>query len=169
VLARDVNGTTRRGRRRYPDRLPRLDNNARHDMKPQLIVAFGVAFGLALPPAAAQTADFLTVAKIACAPDRITRCSAPDKCESKDASPQDKAELLVIDFAAKKAAVRKSGETKPFGDVVDEKVSGDIRSFSVKAGGGSESLAITLTKEGKLTLLLDGDKHRAEATCAAES
>jgi len=141
-------------------------------MKPQLIVAFGaafsVAFGLALPPAAAQTADFLTVAKIACTPDRITRCSAPDKCESKDATAQDKAELLVIDFAAKKASVRKGGETKAFGDVVDDKVGGEVRSFSVKAGG-SESLAITLTKAGKLTLLLDGDKHRAEATCAAES
>lgn len=143
-------------------------------MKPQLIVAFGVAFsvavGLALPQAAAQTADFLTVAKIACTPDRITRCPAPDKCESKDATAQDKAELLVVDFTAKKASVRKAGQAKEFGDVVDDKVSGEMRTFSVKSGGGSaEMLAITLTKAGKLTLLLDGEKHRAEATCAAES
>ena len=138
-------------------------------MKPQLIAAFGLAFGIALPQAAAQTADFLTVKKIACTPDRITRCTAPDKCESKDATMQDKLEVLIIDFAAKKASVRKSGDTKEFGDVVDEKVDGDVRKFSVKAGGAGEALAISLTKEGKLTLLLDGDKHRAEATCAAES
>ena len=66
----------------------------------------GLVLGLALPMlAAAEATNFLTVAKIGCTPDKVTRCSSDDKCESRDASAKDKAEVLVIDFAAKKASV----------------------------------------------------------------
>jgi hypothetical protein len=135
-------------------------------MQLKLLAALGVAFGVALP-AAAQTPDFLTAKKVACVPDRIVTCTAPDKCTSKDATAQDKAEVLVIDFAAKKASVRKGGNTEAFGDVTDDKVEGEVRAFSVKSG--NETMPMRLAKDGKITLLLDGEKERAEATCTAES
>jgi hypothetical protein len=133
----------------------------------KLMAAIGVALGLALPQAAAQTADFLTAKKVACVPDRIIRCDAANKCETKDATAADKTEVLVIDFTVKKASVRKAGKEEPFGDVADDKVEGELRTFAVKSG--NESMAMRLTKAGALTLLLEGEKNRAEATCSAES
>ncbi len=145
-------------------------------MKPILTAALGAAFAvaaaLALPqPAAAQT-DFLTVKKVACTPDSVTRCTAADKCETRPASARDKSELLVIDFATKKISVRKGGEVKDFGEVVEETVSGDVRSFGMTEagkGGQGEKVGMRLTKAGKLTLLMGGNGNKAEATCAVES
>jgi hypothetical protein len=140
-------------------------------MKPQLPAALCLALGVLAAPAAAQQGDFLTAKKIACVPDHVTRCSAPDKCETKEASARDKSEVLVIDFEAKKSAVRKDGKEEPFADIVEDKVEGDLRSFLMREPGSTDNakaIAVTISKTGKLTLKLDGDRHRAEATCRAE-
>jgi len=133
----------------------------------------GLVLALGLPMlAAAQTTNFHTVGKIACTPDKVTRCSSDDKCESRDASAKDKAEVLVIDFTAKKASVRAAGKVQEFGDVAGDEVNGEERRFSIRQPGAtddSKSVKITLSRMGKLTLLLDGNRHRAEATCTAES
>jgi hypothetical protein len=132
----------------------------------------GLALALALPqPAAAQT-DFTKAPKVACTPDSVTRCEAADKCTTRSASARDKTEVLVIDFAGKQASVRKGDQTKRFGDVIDDKVEGELRSFAVAEsgrGGQGEKLGATLSKSGKLTLLLGGNGNKAEATCTAES
>ena len=132
---------------------------------------FPLGLALALPQlAAAQATNFLTATKIGCAPDKVTRCSSDDKCESRDASAKDKAEVLVIDFAEKKAGVRSGDKVQPFGTIVGDQVTGEERRFSIQAGTDtSKAIAITLSRSGKLTLLLDGNRHRAEATCTPES
>jgi hypothetical protein len=138
-------------------------------MKLHFLAPLGLA--LALPQlAAAQATNFLTVAKIGCVPDKVTRCSSDDKCESRDASAKDKGEVLVIDFAEKKASVRSGDKVQPFGTIVGDQVTGEERRFSIQAGTDvSKAIAITLSRSGKLTLLLDGNRHRAEATCTPAS
>ena len=139
-------------------------------MTPQLPAAL-LALGLVASPAAAQQGDFLTAKRIACAPDTITRCSADNKCETKEASARDKGELLVIDFVAKKSVVRKGTQEQPFADVIDDTVTGDVRSFALRQPGSTDSakaIQVTVSKAGKLTLKLDGDRRKAEATCTAE-
>ncbi|HEY7610826.1 MAG TPA: hypothetical protein VIF14_16475 [Alphaproteobacteria bacterium] len=141
-------------------------------MKPQLSAALGLVLAVALAqPAAAQT-DFMKAPKIACTPDSVTRCEAANKCTTRPASPGDKSEVLVIDFAGKKASVRKGGETKDFADIVQDEVSGDVRRIAVteigKSGQG-DKLSMTLSKSGKLTLDIGGNGNKAEATCIAES
>lgn len=133
-----------------------------------LALAAGLAFA---GPAAADT-DFMTAPKVACTPDSVTRCEAADKCTTKPASASDKAEVLVIDFAGKKAAIRKGGETKDFGDVVQDEVAGDVRKIAVTElgkNGQGDRLAMTLSKTGKLTLDIGGKGNKAEASCAGES
>jgi hypothetical protein len=128
-----------------------------------------VALSALAPPAFAQ-ADFLKAPKVACAPDSVTRCSAADKCTTRPASAKDKSDLLVIDFAAKKAAVRRAGEAKPFAEIVEEQVSGEERRFTLAQPGNSgERLRATLSKSGKLSLAIGGDGNRAEAVCIVES
>ena len=133
----------------------------------------GLAVGLAVPQlAAAQTTNFHTVGKVACVPEKVTRCSSDDKCESRDASPKDKSEVLVIDFTAKKASVRTTEKLQEFGEIAGDEVSGEERRFSIRQPGvtdDSKALKLTLSRSGKLTLLLDSNRHRAEATCTAES
>ena len=143
-------------------------------MKPQISAALGaasaMALALALAPSAAAQTDFLSVGKVACTPESVTRCTEPGKCTTRAASAGDKTETLVIDFAGKKITIRKGGAAKPFADVAEDKVSGDVRHFVVAESGGSGSkLEATLTKAGKLSLLVGKDGGKAEATCKAES
>lgn len=141
-------------------------------MKTLSSALLGLGCGLALAQPAAAQSDFLTAPKVACAPDSVTRCTAADACTTRPASARDKAEILVIDFAGKKVSVRKDGDTKPFGNVIDEQVSGGLRRFAVTESGrsgGGEKLAMTLSQSGKLTLLIGSDGNKAEATCVAES
>jgi len=132
----------------------------------------GLAASLLLAAPASAQIDFLKAPKVACAPESVTRCSAADKCTTRPASAKDKADLLVIDFAAKKAAVRRGGEAKPFADIVDEQVNGDERRFALarpgKSGDGVKLRAV-LSKSGKLSLITGGDGNKAEASCTAES
>lgn len=131
-----------------------------------------LACGLALAQPAAAQADFLTAPKVACTPESVTRCTAPGTCTTRPASARDKTEILAIDFAGKKATVRRGGDTKPLGDVVEEQVSGDVRRFVIAESGGTgpgSRLASTLSKAGKLALLIGNDGSKAEATCVAES
>lgn len=142
-------------------------------MKHLSTALFGLALCFLLSTlGAAQTANFLAVAKIACTPEKITRCTSDDKCESRDASAKDKSEVLVIDFAGKKASVRSGGKQEPFGDIDGDEVTGEERRFSVREPGAaddSKAVKMTLSRSGKLTILIDGNRHRAEATCTPES
>jgi hypothetical protein len=127
--------------------------------------------GLALAGPAAAQGDILKAPKIACAPESVTRCEAADKCTTRPASAKDKADILIIDFAAKKATVRRAEGAQPFADIVDEQVSGDQRTFALAQSGKADSLKLagTLDKSGKLTLAIDGNGSKALATCTVQS
>jgi hypothetical protein len=128
--------------------------------------ALALIGALALPQLAAAQ-DLTAAQKIACTPDSVTRCEAADKCSTKPASARDKSEVLVIDFGAKTASIRRNGEAKKFADVIDEGVSDGARKFSLAEGGKTDGpkLGGTLDKSGKLTLSIDQNGSKALATC----
>lgn len=131
----------------------------------------GLVCAAALASPAWAQADFLKAPKVACAPESVTRCSN-GQCTTRPATPGDKSDVLVIDFAGKTASVRRGGEAKPFADIVDDKVEGEERRFAMTESGKSgagDRLSATLTKAGKLRLAIGGDGSRAEAACTVES
>lgn len=129
-----------------------------------LALAAAVALALAAP-AAAQT-DFTAAAKVECTPESVTRCEAPDKCTTRPASARDRGEVLILDFAGKKASIRRGGEVKEFATISGDKVEDGLRRIEMAASGNTESLAMTLAKDGKLTVLV-GNGNKAEAICKA--
>jgi len=136
-----------------------------------LLLAGSIA--LAAAPAALAQTDFLTAKKLSCAPDRMHRCKAPgQECESRDASASDKQQPLILDFEAKKVAMQRGGETRPFGLVLEDKVEGDTR--KVKIGRGDdpntkETLDFVLAKDGKMVGTRDEGKIKMETTCTPVS
>jgi hypothetical protein len=133
-------------------------------------IIFASVLALA-PPAFAQT-DVTSAVKVACEPDTVTTCSAANQCETRPASARDKRDILVIDFASKRVSIRRGGELRPLGEVVEEQVSGDDRRFVVSESGRpgqGKRLSMTLAKSGKLMLRLGTNGEGAEATCSAES
>jgi len=145
-------------------------------MNPKLVAAAAVVLGLASPQAAQAEADLLTAKKFSCAPDRVTRCSAENKCETKDATERDKTQLLLIDAEAKQASMRREGQERPAAaaraGVVEDKTEGDVRKIVLRESGeGSRQrvMTLTLTRAGKLTMSSDEGRQRAEATCTPVS
>jgi len=133
---------------------------------------FGISLlGLACFASAAAAQDLTAAPKVACTPDSVTRCEAADKCATKPATARDKSEVLVIDFGAKTASIRKNGEARKFADVVEQGVSDGVRRFSLAEGGKSDGLKLagTLDKSGKLTLAIDRNGSKAVASCAVQS
>ena len=135
-------------------------------MKPLAIVS-ALALVAAAPHAASAQGDFLTAKKVSCTPVQMLECDAQNQCKGTPVTEKDKTEILVLDFGAKKGSIRIGGETKPFGDVTEEKVEGESRTFLL--GESGSTVKGTLDKAGKLTLFLGGPQSRAEATCVAES
>jgi len=115
-------------------------------------------------PAAAQ--DLTTAAKVECVPVSVTRCTEPGKCTTRQATDRDKSDVLVIDFTAKKASMRRGTETRQGGDVVEDKVVDGVRRVVMTAGSRGDKINITLTKEGKLAIDRGGG-NTADATCTA--
>jgi hypothetical protein len=122
-------------------------------------------------PAAAQTMDFLKAQKISCVPERMTRCKEPGKdCETRDASAGDRAQPLVIDFAAKKSFMVRDGNPRPFADVKEDKVEGETRRVVLQRGEEARSaLIFILQKSGKMDGTRDGGLIKMETTCSAAS
>lgn len=137
--------------------------------KLSLLLAGSIALAAA-PSAFAQT-DFLTVKKISCVPEKMTRCQSPGKdCESRDASASDKQQPLIIDFESKKVSMRRGGETREFGVVADDKVEGDTRKVKLRQGtdpATKDTLDFTLGKDGKMLGTREEGKITFEATCSA--
>lgn len=128
-----------------------------------------LAAGLALASAAAAQSNFLTAPKVGCVPESITRCGTDGKCETRPASAKDKTEVLVIDFTAKKVLIRAGEKEQDLGEVADDKAEGQERRFTVRppgAAGTARMANATLTRAGKLTLVFDGNRQRAAATCS---
>ena len=132
-----------------------------------------LALGFAVAPLAAAQTNFLTVPKVACTPDTVTRCSAADKCETRPASDKDKNEALVLDFAAKKASIRAPDKSQELGEIAGDTVVDGERRFTVRQPGAtddSRAVKIALKGDGKLTLFMgDGNLNRANATCKPEA
>lgn len=130
---------------------------------------FALPLTIGVSAAAFAQTDFLTIKKIACAPDRLTRCkSAGVECETKDASPGDKARPLVIDFESKKVAMRRDGEDRPFGLVLADKVEGDVRNVVIGRGDkpdAQDTLTFTLRKDGKMDGTRNDGRNKMETTC----
>ena len=125
--------------------------------------ALAAALALALSPPAAAQSDFTTAGKVECTPESVTRCEAPDKCTTRPASATDTGEVLILDFAAKKASIRRGGEVKEFATISADSVEADMRRITMTAGG-NDTLTMTLAKDGKLTVLIGGG-NKAEAIC----
>lgn len=119
-------------------------------------------------PVLAQT-DFLKAPSVACLPDSVTRC-ANGQCTTRPATQRDRADALVIDFATKKVSIRRGGEARPFADIVEHEQGDDERRFVLgePGKGGGERVKATLTKAGRLTLVIGTDGSKGEATCTAE-
>jgi hypothetical protein len=136
-----------------------------------LSAAVGLVFSLAFSlPAAAET-DFLKAPKVACAPDRMTRCKSPgSECETREASEGDKKQLLVIDFTAKKAVMRRERGERPYGDVGEEKVEGDTRVIVLvrERGERKTSLTFRLKGNGKMESTQNEGRVKLEISCVAE-
>jgi len=137
-----------------------------------LAAALAFTAGLAaLPQLAAAETDFASVGKVTCVPDRITRCSEPGKCTTRDASERDKAQVLIIDFAGKQVTMKRGEEARPIGKVTEDKVDGGVRTIVMTEGepGKSRTANMKLTKDGKLSIDFGGAGNKAEATCTAAS
>ncbi len=130
------------------------------------VIVSAAALAAAAPHAALAQADFLTAKKVACTPVQMVECDAQNQCKATPVTEKDKTEILVLDFAAKKGAIRVGSEAKPFGDVAGDKVEGGMRSFEL--GESGNMIKATLDKAGKLVLYVGGNQSRAEATCVAE-
>jgi hypothetical protein len=130
--------------------------------------ALGLVVALAAAPAAAQQTDFLAAGKVVCVPERMVQCDEANKCESEDASEADKQELLVVDFAGKKYITRVDGKDEPAGEVSEDKVEGQTRSFVLRTTEDGGTFPATLSAAGKLTIKLDGERARLEAACKVE-
>jgi hypothetical protein len=130
----------------------------------------GLALAAAASAPAFAQADFLNATKVACAPNSVTRCSN-GQCTTRTANQRDKADILVIDFAGKKASVRRGGEARPFADIVEDAQAGDERRFVLGEPGkaGGERVKASLSKAGRLTLVIGTDGRKGEATCTIES
>jgi hypothetical protein len=133
-------------------------------------LAFAAALA-ALPQLAAAQTDFATAAKVACVPDKVTRCSEPGKCTTRDASPKDKGQVLVIDFAGKSVAMKRGEQAREIGKVTEDKVEGGVRTIVMKEGEGpnGRTAHMKLGKDGKLSIDFGGAGNKAEATCTAAS
>jgi hypothetical protein len=140
-------------------------------MQRQLPAALVFAAALALPQIAAAQTDFATVGKVACVPDTMTNCTAPDKCTTKDASERDKTQVLVIDFGAKTVSMRRGAETRPVGKITEDKMADGARKIEMSEGepGKSRAAHLSLGKDGKLTIVFGTTGNKADATCKAES
>jgi hypothetical protein len=116
--------------------------------------------------AAAQQANFLAAGKIECVLERLTQCKAPGvECESREPSARDKGETLVIDFTSKKAFNRRDDQERPFRDVVEDKVEGDVRKIALARGGGERDFAFQLVKDGKMTGTRGRSRWTLELRC----
>ena len=140
-------------------------------MKPYVFAPLALALGFALPPvAAAQQADFLTVTKIACVPERVTRCKSPGvECKSEIPTAREKTEMLIIDFAAKTVAIRRGAEEKALGLVLDDKVEGEVRMVVIgegQSGDRKRALIFSLAKSGKMEGTRDEGRIKMETTCS---
>ncbi len=138
-------------------------------MNRPLAAALAFAAGLAaLPGIAAAQTDFATVGKVACVPDTVTRCSEPGKCTTRDASPGDKAQVLIIDFADKQVSMKRGDQAREVGKVTEDKVEGGVRLIVMKEGD-ARTAHMKLGKDGKLSIDFGGAGNKAEATCTAAS
>jgi len=139
-------------------------------MKARSLLIAGMLLGLALPQMAAAQTDPLTAKKLSCIPDKFTRCSADNKCETREASARDKTQPLIIDTETKQAAVRReNNQERAFGTIIDDKVAGDVRTITLREAGNATnpaSLTLTITRAGKLTMTGADGRGRAEATCS---
>jgi hypothetical protein len=140
-------------------------------MKLQLSAALALLAAVALPDAARAETDFATAGKVQCVPDKVTRCSEPGKCTTRDASASDKAQVLVIDFAGKSVSMRRGEESRPIGQVTEDKVEGGVRLIvmSEQQGANGRTARMKLAKDGKLSIDFGGGGGSAEATCTAAS
>lgn len=139
-------------------------------MKSQTLAALIAAATFGFAATAAAQANLLTAQKLACTAVSTTTCTALGKCTNEPASAKDKAEILVVDIAGKVASVRKDGKLEKFADILEDKVSGDVRTIVMGEAGKAdgEKVPAMLAKDGKLTLELDKDGSKAEARCVAE-
>ena len=127
------------------------------------------AFGLAAP--AMAQANFLSAPKVACRVVSITICTGPGKCRDEPVVNNEQSEVLIIDFAGKTTSVRTDGKLEKSRDILQDKVSGDVRSIVLGKAGktDADNVAARLGKDGKLTLLIDKDGSKEEATCKVEA
>jgi hypothetical protein len=116
--------------------------------------------------AALAAPAFAQAQKFSCIPNTMTACSAPGKCESQPATAQDKQELMVLDFAAKKVMIQKGANSNPFGNIENDRMEGDKRLFSVKPEGAPQGLEMELAG-GVLTGKLDPNGSKFTADCTA--
>lgn len=139
-------------------------------MKFRSLLVAGMLLGVALPQMAAAQTDPLAAKKLSCIPDKFTRCSADNKCETREASARDKTQPLVIDTETKQAVVRReNNQERAFGTIVDDKVEGEVRTMTLREAGSAAnpaSLTLKITRAGKLTMTGTDGRARAEATCS---
>jgi len=131
-----------------------------------LFALFGFSLALAVSSLASAQTDFTTASKVACTPNSVTRCREGN-CTTQQATEQQKGEVLLLDFAAKKGASRRGGETRDIGSITGDSVTGGVRRI-VLTVGPSQNINMSLTKDGKLTVEV-GNGDKAEATCSAGS
>jgi hypothetical protein len=130
-------------------------------MRPIPAAAFALASALsAAAPAAAAPSG-----KLLCSPETVSRCAEPGKCETRPASARDKEELLLLDFAAKKASIRRDGKDTAFGDIGEIREDGGKSHFTVKEG--PDPIVMVLHPDGRLDGELDGGQRRFVARCAS--
>jgi len=116
-------------------------------------------------PAMAQ-ANLLTAPKLACPILSVTTCTAPGKCTTEPGEAGDKADMFIFDFAGKAVLLRKDGKTEKLLDILNDKVSGEVRNIVLgEASKPDDTVPATLGNDGKLVVLFDKDGSKAEATC----
>jgi hypothetical protein len=137
-------------------------------MKRLACSSLAVLLALALP-AVAQTADLLSAPRVVCVPVSVSNCKSGAECETRPAFEREKAMPMTIDFARKLALIRDSGKEVEIGPILDDRIEGAVRRFSIREGDESRppSLSLTLAPDGKLLGEARDGSRKFEAACAA--
>jgi hypothetical protein len=135
------------------------------------LLAIAAALGAAvLSTSPAAAADITTTKSMSCVPGKGARCTDEGKCKWREASARDKTQILVVDFASKTASIQRGDKRKKMGDVVGDKVTGDVREVVISRTGKRDprnEMVLLVKASGAFTGWRAAKRMRFEGTCKA--
>jgi hypothetical protein len=149
-------------------------------MKPHLPLLSALLLTVAIvPPLPAGATEVHKLGKVICSPERMTRCDEQGKCEAREATDRDRRQLLILDFAGKKAIERREDAEKAdarereIGVITEDAIAGNVRTVVVRRAKADADappvISATLDGAGKLLGESRRGRQRFEAICKARA